>query len=261
MSVSPAPSTIHPSSARPAVRPRAGWWSSLFVLCAALGAMLGLSVKTQNAARRDAEGTGYQILLKQLLAQQATIDTLNKNITKLEGVAGQGDHPAHVLDADLKQAKFLAGLTDVQGPGLVVTLNDSKHTLPASDVPASIMPDLIHDRDIAATVNELKAAGAEAISINSQRLVATTPIRCAGPTVFINNIPQVPPYIIKAIGDPATLLGALNLPDGVAAELRRTDPEMFKMQKAAHLIVPAYAGATTPRYAKPVALPASGPKG
>lgn len=230
------------------------------MLCTALGAMLGLSVKTQNAARHDAESKGYTYLVSLAEAQQRTIRDLQKNILKLEGVAGQGDHPAHVLDADLKQAKFLAGLTDVQGPGLVVTLNDSKHTIPNAP-PELLMGNIIHDVDLALTVNELKAAGAEAVSLNNQRIAAMTPIRCAGPTVFVNNIPQTPPFVIKAIGDPVTLQGAMNLPGGVAAGLRRVDPEMFKMQKAAHLLVPAYAGATTPRYAKPVVLPASGPKG
>ena len=256
MSLSPTHPTqtlTSPAKGTASARPRAGWWSSLFILCAILGAMLGLSVKTQNAARRDAEGKGYQFLATQVLAQQATIAALNKNILKLEGVAGQGDHPAPVLDADLKQAKFLAGLTDVQGPGLIVTLNDSKHTMP-SDLPSAIMPNIIHDNDINQAVNELKAAGAEAVSINSQRLVGTTPIRCAGPTVFINNVPQTPPYVIKAIGEPSTLQTALNLQNGVADQLRRTDPSMIKMQKVARLVIPAYAGATTPRYAKPVSV-------
>ena len=224
------------------------------MLCAALGAMLGLSVKTQNAARHEAEGKGYGFLATQVMAQQATIKALQENILKLEGVAGKGDHPAPVLDADLKQAKFLAGLTDVQGPGLVATLNDSKHTIPNAP-PELMMGNIIHDTDINQAVNELKAAGAEAVSVNGQRVAITTPIRCAGPTVFINNIPQVPPYIIKAIGDPATLQGAMNLPGGIAASLRRTDAEMFKMQKTTHMVVPAYAGATTPRYAKPVIVP------
>ena len=64
-------------------------------------------------------------------------------------------------------------------------------------------------------VNELKAAGAEAVSVNDQRLVAVSPVRCAGPTIFVNNTPQTPPYVIRAIGEPNTLETALNISGGI----------------------------------------------
>ena len=61
---------------------------------------------------------------------------------------------------------------------------------------------IIHDEDLLRVLNELCAAGAEAISINDQRIVATTEVRCAGPTVSVNNVRSAPPYVIKAIGNP-----------------------------------------------------------
>lgn len=152
------------------------------------------------------------------------------------------------------RARFLAGLTPVQGPGLVVTLRDSKKPLP--HFPKGAFPggpNLIHDADINQVVDELKAAGAEAIAVNDQRLVGMSPIRCAGPTVYVNNVPQAPPFIVRAIGNARALQAALNLPNGVADGLRRMDPAMITMQRSANLTIPAYNGAAQPRYAHPVA--------
>ncbi len=239
---------------------RGSWWTSLFVLCAILGALLGLSFKTQNAVRsRNLPSTSYNGLaevytaMKQTVAdQQRTITALQLNTQKLQTATGTDSTQTRLLADDLKQANFLAGLTSVQGPGLTVTLNDSKQNFPGAP-PAALMSTLIHDSDINAAVNELKAAGAEAIAINDQRLVATSPVRCAGPTVLINNIPQTPPYAIRAIGNPTTLMTALNLHGGIADSLRGQDPTMIKIQKSAHMVLPAYAGPTQPRYAKPIA--------
>ena len=151
----------------------------------------------------------------------------------------------------LSQARFLAGLTPVQGPGVLVTLNDSKKRLPT--MPAGVAPpNIIHDSDINQVVNELKAAGAEAIAVNDQRLVATSSVRDAGPSIFINNTPTVLPFIIKAIGNPKTLATAINLPGGVAEQIRHFDAAMFSIREAGALRLPAYSGGSEPRYAKPI---------
>lgn len=149
-------------------------------------------------------------------------------------------------------ARFLAGLTAVQGPGVIVTLTDGKHAAPGKAAPAAILPYLIHDTDINQVVNELRAAGAEAIAINDQRLIATSSIRAAGPAVMVNNIPQPSPYVIRAIGNPRSLAYALSLPGGVKDELKRLDPAMMQIKQAATITLPAYRGSTIERYAKPI---------
>ena len=64
---------------------------------------------------------------------------------------------------------------------------------------------IIHDDDLLRVINELRAAGAEAIAINGERIVAMSEIRCAGPTLSVNNNRSAPPYEIKAIGNPNNL--------------------------------------------------------
>lgn len=231
---------------------RRTWWITLFLLCAILGAMLALSVRTQQAVHNTVAVTSSEILLKQVDDLQRTVKAQQAQITKYEAGVSSNSAETRALSADLKTAKFVAGLTTVQGPGVEVTLSDSKNPFP-SGLPATVTPpNIIHDTDINATVNELKAAGAEAISVNDQRIGAVTPIRCAGPTVFVNNTAQTPPYVIKAIGKPQTLETALNIPGGEADQIKNFDKSMFSVQPAKRLVIPAYNGVTQPQYALPV---------
>ena len=234
---------------------RRAWWLTLFGLCAILGAMLGLSVRTQTVKQKQdkiAQTQGSEVLIQANADLQRRVAQLQKDNTQLAASAPSDTARLKTLSRDLANAQFLAGLTDVKGPGVIVTMDDSKLPYP-KDAPPGLPPqNIIHDTDIGQVVNELKAAGAEAISINDQRLVAVSPIRCAGPTIFINNTPQTPPYVIKAIGDPKVLLTAINLPGGMASIFKGFDPAMFKSEKAAKpLLIPAYAGGIEPKYARP----------
>ena len=158
--------------------------------------------------------------------------------------------------SQLAEAQFLAGLTPVQGPGVVVTLRNSRKPFPGK-LPAGLAaPNLIHDIDINQVVNGLRAAGAEAIAVNNQRLVATSAVRAAGPTIFINNTPEAPPFVIKAIGNPKALYQVLNIPGGIASQITAYDKAMFTVQKSTKLTLPAYTGADAPRYAKPASAAA-----
>jgi beta-lactamase regulating signal transducer with metallopeptidase domain len=147
-------------------------------------------------------------------------------------------------------AAFLAGLIQVQGPGIVVILNDSKKTIPA--IHGLTPPNLIHDIDIDQVVNELKAAGAEALAVNNQRLVVTSSVTDIHNTVYINGIRLTAPYVIRAIGNSTKLQNALNLRGGEADQLRIFDPTMIRIEREAHLTLPAYQGAVQDKYARPV---------
>ncbi len=109
-----------------------------------------------------------------------------------------------------KELQFKSGLTDVKGKGVVITLNDA----PAREgVDPSEL--IIHDSDIMAILNDLKAAGAQAISINDERILATSKQLCTGPTILINRNRYPVPYIIKAIGDPDILYAAMEESEAV----------------------------------------------
>lgn len=118
------------------------------------------------------------------------------------------------MKSDLERANVLAGMADVRGEGVVITLKDS------TDTEMSAEAGLVHDTDLTAVVTELKAAGAEAISINGQRIIATTAIRCVGPTIQVNSVKVASPFYIKAIGNSKYLESALNIKSGVVDSLK-----------------------------------------
>lgn len=231
---------------------------TLFLLCAILGAMLGLSVRTQQVVVHTPVMTSTAILANEVKDQQRTIKSQQDRMAKLEQAIAGGTGQKQALLDELKSAQFVAGLTAVQGPGVEVTLNDSKTPFPGGLPAGMAPPNIIHDTDINQVVNELKAAGAEAVSVNDQRLVAVSPVRCAGPTIFVNNTAQTPPYLIKAIGEPKTLDTALNISGGIATQIKQFDKAMFNVAPMKHLNIPAYSGVIQPKYAMPA--PASSDK-
>lgn len=93
--------------------------------------------------------------------------------------------------------QVISGLTDIKGEGIEITLNDGVRSPSIIDIREII----IHDKDLLKVVNELHKAGAQAISINNERIMSTTKIICAGPAIKINNERCAVPFIINAIGD------------------------------------------------------------
>ncbi len=179
-------------------------------------------------------------LNRQLIQANTSLETYRKN-------ASENDEGSKAMADELKNAMLLAGLTDVEGEGVTVVLKDSTE----SNTGASSNNYIIHDRDLRDIVNELVGSGAEAISINGERISSKSAIRCVGPTITINNNYYAPPFTIKAIGDPNTLEAGLNIRDGVVDVMRafKIDVTITKSNK---LQIPKYKGTVTYKYAEEV---------
>ena len=146
-------------------------------------------------------------------------------------------------ETQIKQANKIIGTTEVTGPGVIITLNDSK--LDASTVLNS-SDLLIHDGDILSIINELKNAGAEAISINDQRIVPTSSIVCGGNIIEINGEKTGAPFIIKAIGLPELLAG-LSRPGGYL-QILKDDTIEVDLKMSNKITIPKYAGVLKYKY-------------
>ena len=154
----------------------------------------------------------------------------------------------HVADHALARLQLLAGTTEVEGAGIEIVLDDSNIPKKANENPNLY---IIHDEDLLRVLNELRAAGAEAISLNDQRIVAMSEVRCAGPTVSVNNVRSAPPYVIKAIGAPKTLTSALRLRGGVAETFEFWGIQV-KIKSSEKVRIPALKEPRNYKYAKNV---------
>ena len=137
----------------------------------------------------------YERKTKELEDAEKKLETERQSST-------QNNEDLEKKEEEIKQGNKMIGLTEVTGPGVIVTLSDSKKDSNSVLNPNSL---LVHDADVLSVINELKNAGAEAISINEQRLIPTSSISCGGNIIDINGEKVGAPFIIKAIGLPEQL--------------------------------------------------------
>ena len=178
-------------------------------------------------------------LNRQLLQANSALESYRED-------AKLNDDGSKAMAQELKNAQTLAGLTDVEGEGVIVVLKDS------AEPGTSSANYIIHDRDLRDIVNELVASGAEAISINGERVSPKSAIRCVGPTITINNRYFASPFTIKAIGDPKTLEAGLNIRDGVV-DVMRAFKISVTITKSNKVQIPKYNGTITFKYASETA--------
>ena len=158
---------------------------------------------------------------------------------QLEGIDQLTD-----LQSELAWLKKRAGLTQVAGPGIIVVLDDNDAA--ASDAkanePFTFDPGnyIIHDKDLLYLVNDLKIGGAEAISINNQRIVTSSDIRCVGTVILVNSTRLAPPYEIKAIGNPERLTASV-VEGQIYPWLKGRDFPV-KLTKSEEILLPTYRG-------------------
>lgn len=205
---------------------------------AAVSVVLGVMIVVQYRMTRDIADNNVRLQRAGDLAIQLTEATKERDELQkqLDMIKQQGT--VEGFKKENENLRFEAGLTDVTGKGVLVTINDSKVPVKSGENPNLY---LIHDEDMLRIVNELRAGGAEAIAINDQRLIGTSEIRCSGPTITVNGKIFAPPFVIKVIGNPQTLTAALNMRGGVVESLKYWGIEI-SMQKADNVNIPAYNG-------------------
>lgn len=146
-----------------------------------------------------------------------------------------------VLDAELQKSELLLGLTDVKGEGVVITLSDTEHSK-------------IHSNDLLDLINELRFAGAEAISINDVRVTNMTDIvDIAGKFVLIKPKQRLSsPYTIKAIGDQTYLVSTLSLKNSGFIDSHTNSGQSVRVEKQKNIVIPKYSWDLTAEYMKEV---------
>ena len=244
---------MNPTEPRPR-RGRGHGAAALTVVFVAVGFLLASQLQSvRSNTQADAAAAGRLETLQQLynqevdktegLAQQ--LAQTQEELALYRRQASEGTEEGEALRAELEKLELTAGLVEVTGPGVSVILSDST----AANSTGDEADYLIHDSDLLSVVNELRSAGAEAISLNGERLLATSEIRCTGAVVTVNGRRYAAPYVIFAIGDSGTLYNALTMRSGVVDVLSQW---RIQVQVAAseQLTIPKYQGAVEYRYAK-----------
>lgn len=176
---------------------------------------------------------------------EADLEKSTKELEKIRQTSSTGDNNSAQKAEELKRYNMLLGLTDVTGEGITLTLSDSSGESGVLDLSSLI----VHDRDLKMIVNELANAGAEAISINGERIVNTTCITCAGNVIQINGNKVGSPFVIKAIGNQASLYGAITRTGGYAYYLKSNSIGV-DAKKSNNIQINKFSGALTQKTMK-----------
>jgi len=234
---------------------RKDWIWSVSVVCLVLGAMLALQFRTQMLSG-DISGFRRADKLAQMLAgsrvqvenQEKEIANLRDQLNAFMASITKKDELLGLVNKRLEADQIALGLVDVKGPGVAVSLEDSRLSSEARGTAEAF---LVHDYDLWPVVNELRAAGAEAISINGQRVVGSTAIRCAGSVIKVNDVPIASPFEVLAIGNPDTLYSALTIPFGAIDSLK-SQQFPVTVAKRQEIIIKAIGVEPKYSYARPI---------
>lgn len=231
---------------------------TLGIVCFVLTIAIFVQIKTTNNSNSTVAQTMEENDLRdQVLRMKEKYDNIyselqnaTKILEKVREDATKDDSEAKAKQEELKLNNMLLCQTDVTGEGIIITLKDgtkSNSDLLGSSLMAGDI--IVHNTDLLSVVNDLKNAGAEAISINGERIVQTSSITCEGLIIKINNKKIGSPYVIKAIGSSATLETSLNIPNGYLDRMRE-DGVIVDVKKSDGLTVEKYTGIITTKYLK-----------
>ena len=160
---------------------------------------------------------------------EKTIETITK-IEEYKNTTQSTQETEKLLDDELEQTNKLVGKTDVEGEGVIITLADNENRS-------------IEETDLIFLMNELRLAGAEAISINEKRIVNMTDIVLVNDMILINGERVTSPYIVKAIGDEKYLSSALSVKNSGYIDKYKNSGKTVSLTLEKNIRIPAYNGA------------------
>lgn len=172
------------------------------------------------------------VVENQINVDKEIISHIKSSIEEKSSPAYQ-DELKRSLQNELKELKILSGEYDIKGEGIVIMIDDSKD----EDYKNTNLG-IIHDIDIMIILNELKAAGVDAISINDVRVMGDSEIKCMGPTVKVDGHSKATPFIIKAVGDMEMIYNIMNDKNSYINLLETTYYMDVKVEKNKNIIIP-----------------------
>ena len=229
----------------------------LGVMCFLLTIGICIQIKTVNESSTKVGRTQTENELRDNILKwkekydnaYSKLEKSEKELEELREKASNNDENSTNLSKSLEEYNNLLGYSELTGKGIIIKLNDGD----SSTTKGIATNYIVHDGDILEVVNALKNAGAEAISINGQRIVSNTPITCAGNIIKINGEKIGAPYEISAIGLTSKLYGAVTIPGGYLEILTSAGVkvEVEQIEKN-NIVIPKYEGVYKFEYANNV---------
>ena len=204
---------------------------------------------TDLASLVDTEADEYDDLEDQVADLKQEVDSLTDEVD---------DEDVRRLQQRIDELRDPAGLEPRQGEGITVVLSDAPAELIEQAVEDDLNPNLlvVHQQDIQAVVNAMWAGGATAVTIEGQRVITTTGIKCEGNAVQLQGVPYPQPYEIQAVGDPDAIEDALDADSRVGAyRSDAADPALqvgWALEVEDSVEAPAYTGLLNLSYAEPL---------
>ena len=225
-------------------------------MCLLLSLGISIQIKTINNIGTSTTSTNEteNKLRDEILKTKEKYDNLYSDIEEAEKQleeertnATKNNSDLEDLEKSITEGNKVLGLTEITGQGITVILNDNQ-TLTSGNYLLDPNSALVHDMDIIRVINELKNAGAEAISINEQRIITTTAIECDGNVIKINGQKIGAPFEIKAIGLPEYLIN-VNRYGGYLMYLEERGISV-NVTKSDNITIPKYTGVIKFEYAE-----------
>ena len=209
-----------------------------------VGIFMQIKTVSQNSIKlgtNRAENELRDSVLKWKEKYDLAYDQLEKKEARLEKLrekASNTGESSESIKTELETNNIELGLTEVIGQGITITLSDGDGK---GGNKLDLSSYLVHYSDLIEVINALKNAGAEAISINDQRITNSTAITCVGNVIKINNEKIGVPFTINAIGSPEKLYGALTMLGGYIDKLK-DEGVSVKIEKQSSITIPKYTG-------------------
>ncbi len=227
-----------------------GKWS-IALVCMIFGMMIAFQVKVIDNVNSWLTVEQDPDVLEQLAVLEEENEklksenlALQEQYEKIEQTVIGDDAYLEDIKAMIDKERSIAGMTDLEGKGLIIHLNPSEMALnEKSQIQSAVL--------LLTLNNELNSAGAEAISINGERIINRTEVRQVGSYVQINGKKYNYPFEVRVIGDPDTLYNAITMPSGVV-DLLKVNTFKVRIEKSDAVQIDGYKGSVEVEYAKPV---------
>ena len=219
-----------------------------------LSVLLAAQIKTVSNSEVVLQGKREAELADELVTLQRNYNDLKEKYTESQNVVEEYKNNSSTnstlinsMKDEINMLSALSGNTDLKGEGIIITMTDAAQNSENSTIDTD---SLVHDSDVLSVVNELKVAGAEAISVNDQRIISISGIRCVGPSIQVNYQKISTPIVIKAIGNAQWLESAMNIKNGVVDTLKGSTGIGISVVRSNSVEVPKFDGTLNFKYAE-----------